>query len=116
MLRILGAAALAAAIAMPMPATAKTCLASYYGDGERLNRHTANGEVFRPGGMTAAHRSYRFNTRLRVCYAKRCVVVRVNDRGPASYTGRCIDLSRGAAGKLGMIRSGTAKVRIQVVR
>jgi rare lipoprotein A len=116
MLRILGTAALAAAIALPLPATAKTCLASYYGGGERLNRHTANGEVFRPNGLTAAHRSHRFGTRVRVSLGKRSVVVRINDRGPAAYTGRCIDLSKGAASKLGMIRRGAAKVTIRPIR
>lgn len=99
-------------------AHAETCVASYYGGGkgERLSRHTANGEVFNHGGMTAAHRSLPFGTRVRVTWKGRSVVVRINDRGPARSTGRCIDLSRGAASRLGMIHSGVARVRVDVVK
>lgn len=97
---------------------AETCMASYYGGGrgERLARHTASGEVFDHRQMTAAHRSLRFGTMVRVTLGSRSVVVRINDRGPARYTGRCIDLSRGAASSLGFIRAGTARVRVDVLR
>ncbi|MND97557.1 RlpA-like protein precursor [compost metagenome] len=64
--------------------------------------------------MTAAHRSLPFGTRVKVTNLnnERSVVVRINDRGPHTR-GRLIDLSRAAAEKLGMIRSGTARVRVQ---
>jgi rare lipoprotein A len=87
-------------------------VASWYGGGERLSRHTASGEVFRPNGLTAAHRHLRFGTLLRVSYAGRAVVVRVNDRGPFA-AGRSLDLSRGAARALQM--RATSRVVCEVV-
>lgn len=87
--------------------------ASFYGHGERLNRHTANGEVFRPRAMTAAHRTLPFGTQVKVLYGGRSVVVRINDRGPASWTNRAIDLSSGAASVLGF--PGTGKVKLIVL-
>jgi rare lipoprotein A len=92
-----------------------TVLASYYGGGERLNAHTSNGERFRAGGLTAAHRSLPFGTMVQVSRAGRSVVVRINDRGPAAYTGRSIDLSRGAAAQIGLIGPGVGPVRIAVL-
>ncbi len=88
--------------------------ASWYGGGERLARHTASGEVFRADGLTAAHRSLPLGTRLVVSANGRSVTVRVNDRGPAKWTGRSLDLSRGAARALGMIGAGTARVSYRV--
>jgi rare lipoprotein A len=87
--------------------------ASFYGGGERLNRFTASGEVFRPLALTCAHRSLPFGTRLRVAWRGRSVVVRVNDRGPALGTGRDVDLSRGAALILGMTQAGVATVTLE---
>lgn len=87
--------------------------ASYYG-AESGNR-TASGERFRPNGLTAAHRTLPFGTRLRVCYRDRCAVVRVNDRGPF-VRGRSLDLSRGAAIRIGMIGMGVATVSVEWVR
>jgi rare lipoprotein A len=95
---------------------AQACTASYYGGGERLSRHTANGERFSPHGLTAAHRTLPFGTRVRVSLGGRSVVVRINDRGPAKWTGRCIDLSKGAARVLGMIPRGVARVQMEVLR
>jgi rare lipoprotein A len=97
-------------------AGAGQCRASWYGGGEYLNRHTANGERFNPRALTAAHRSLPFGTRLRVTYRGRSVVVRVNDRGPAKYTGRCLDLSRSAADAIGMRRAGVGSVTFTVLR
>jgi rare lipoprotein A len=77
-----------------------TANASFYGGGPRRyepNSHTANGELFNMWDMTAAHRSLPMGTRLRLTYAGRSVVVRINDRGPAVWTGRSLDVSRGAA-------------------
>ena len=96
-----------------LPATAGefTALASYYGGHEYLNARTASGERFRASGLTAAHRTLPFGTRLNVCFA-RCVVVRVNDRGPARWTGRDLDLSRGAAGASGLLKAGVGRMRV----
>lgn len=84
-------------------------VASWYQSGRR----TANGEAFRPGGMTAAHRSLPFGTRVRVVHERsgRSVVVRINDRGPFSR-GRVIDLARGPARALGLTGSGVATVAV----
>ena len=96
-------------------AEGRLVVTSWYGGGERLNRRTASGEVFRPHGLTAAHRSLPINTLLAVSYGGRTVIVRVNDRGPHIKTGRSLDLSRGAAAALGFLRQGTARVRIAVI-
>ena len=56
-------------------------VASFYGHGERLARHTASGAVFNPHAYTAAHKTLPFGTHLRVCH-RSCVTVVVNDRGP----------------------------------
>lgn len=94
----------------------KTGVASYYA--HRFHgRRTANGERFNMHAMTAAHKKLKFGTHLKVTNLRngRSVVVRINDRGPYAK-GRIIDLSYSAAKKLGMMRSGTAKVKLQVVR
>ena len=89
--------------------------ASFYGSGFYGN-HTANGEIYRPGTMTAAHRSLPFGTRVRVTNLNngRSTVVRINDRGPY-VGGRIIDLSETAADSIGMIRSGVAPVKIHIL-
>jgi rare lipoprotein A len=63
-----------------------------------------------------AHATLALGTRVRVTSLRngRRVVVRINDRGP-HYAGRLIDLSRAAAAALGMIRPGTARVRVEVL-
>lgn len=87
--------------------------ASFYGLRFK-GRPTASGEIFDPQAMTAAHRTLPFGTRLRVTNTSngRSVVVRINDRGPYAH-GRIIDLSRAAAERLEMIRSGTARVTLE---
>jgi rare lipoprotein A len=74
---------------------------------------TANGERMNPDELTAAHRSLPFGTRVVVENLSngRSVVVRINDRGPF-IGGRIIDLSKAAAASIGMIATGTAKVRV----
>jgi rare lipoprotein A len=87
-------------------------LASFYGKGFD-GRPTANGERFDKNAMTAAHRSLPFNACLRVRNLEngREVKLRVNDRGP--YSGhRILDVSEGAARKLGMIERGVTRVRL----
>lgn len=89
-----------------------TGMASYYWQGRR----TATGERYNPDGLTAAHRSLPFGTRVRVTHLGngRSVDVRINDRGPF-IGGRIIDLSRGAAGVLGMRQQGVARVKVTVL-
>jgi rare lipoprotein A len=87
-------------------------LASYYGKGF-AGRPTANGEIFNPRAMTAAHKKLPFSTCVRVENVAngKEVTVRINDRGP--FVGdRIIDLSEGAAQKLDMLEKGLAKVRL----
>jgi rare lipoprotein A len=80
--------------------------ASWYG-GSFQGRRTASGERFDTNELTAASRTLAFGTRLRVCRSTRCVVVRVNDRGPY-VSSRVLDLSRAARDRLGF--SGVARV------
>lgn len=88
---------------------------SYYAD-QFHGRKTANGERFNMNELTCAHPRIRFNTELKVINLinGKSVNVRVNDRGPY-VDNRIIDLSLAAAKKLDMIRSGTAKLRYEVV-
>lgn len=67
--------------------------------------------------LTAAHRTLPFGTRVKVTNLDngKSVVVRINDRGPFKKS-RIIDLSLGAAKKIGMTAAGTAKVRVEVLR
>ncbi|NNG01513.1 MAG: septal ring lytic transglycosylase RlpA family protein [Desulfobacteraceae bacterium] len=93
----------------------QTGLASYYSS--RLHGcKTASGEYYDETNMTAAHRTYKFGTRLKVTNLSnnRTVIVRVNDRGPF-VKGRIIDLSRKAAEQVGMIKQGVVRVRIEVI-
>lgn len=90
--------------------------ASWYGPGFYGNR-TASGEIYRPGTMTAAHRTLPFGTKVRVTnlWNGRSAVIRINDRGP--FVGhRVIDLGHGAASSLGLTASGIAQVRLEVLR
>lgn len=100
----------------PEVARVKQGTASWYGPGFFGNR-TANGEVFQPGTLTAAHRTLPFGTRVRVTNLNngRSTVVRINDRGPFTG-GRVIDLAHGAAQELGLVSSGLAPVRLEVLR
>ena len=86
--------------------------ASWY----KMGTRTASGEAMNANALAAAHRTLPFGTRVRVenLGNGRSVVVRINDRGPF-VGGRVIDVTRGAAVQLGMIGSGTAKVKVTVV-
>ncbi|MBD2530950.1 septal ring lytic transglycosylase RlpA family protein [Nostoc flagelliforme FACHB-838] len=90
-------------------------IASFYGYDFAGNR-TASGQRFNPEAMTAAHRSLPFGTKVRVTNTRngRSVVLRINDRGPF-IRGRIIDVSTGAARVLGMMGSGIAPVRVEVL-
>ena len=92
-----------------------SAVASYYAE-KYHGRKTSNGEVFNMYDLTAAHKSLPFNTKVKVTNLSngKSVVVRINDRGPF-VKGREIDLSKAAAVKIGMIKSGTAKVSLEIV-
>lgn len=79
-------------------------------------RRTANGETFYNDSLTAAHKTLPFGTIVQVTHLKnkKMVTVRINDRLPSNST-REIDLSQEAAKRLMMIKSGLAKVRIEVI-
>jgi len=102
---------IALTLAVPNAHSATNAVASWYGPGFHGKR-TASGERFNQNDLTAAHRTLRFGTKVRVCRGKRCVVVRINDRGPF-IKGRTIDLSRAAAMAIGL--KGVARVRIEVL-
>lgn len=91
-------------------------VASYYSTGFN-GKKTASGEIFNKNALTAAHREFPFGTILRVTNLSNneSVEVTVNDRGPFKKN-RIIDLSEAAARDIGMIESGTALVRIQVLK
>lgn len=97
-------------------AYAMTGVASWYGPGFYGNL-TANGETYRPGTFTVAHRSLPFGTRVRITNLNngRSAIARVNDRGPY-VGGRIVDLGQGIASHLGVTSSGIADVRIEVLR
>jgi len=101
--------------AAPRVMAVKTGQASWYGPGFYGGR-TANGERLQPGTLTAAHPHLPFGTRVRVTnlWNGRSAVVRINDRGPY-HGGRVIDLAHGAADAIGLISSGVANVKLEVL-
>ena len=102
--------------AHPPTPLATTGSASWYG-WQFHGRATASGEDYDMFALTAAHQSLPFHTVVRVSLVDggSSVEVRINDRGPF-VDDRIIDLSLGAARELGMLRSGVAQVRLQVLR
>ncbi len=93
-----------------------TGYASWYGP--KFNgRRTASGEIFDMNKLTAAHNTLPFGTIVRVTNLRngKSVVVKINDRGPFKKN-RVIDLSYKAAKKIGMIRDGTAPVKITILK
>jgi rare lipoprotein A len=87
-------------------------MASYYWQPQAL----ASGGRFNPNGLTAAHKTLPFGTRVRVTHLGngRSVEVKINDRGPY-VAGRIIDLSRAAAGVIGMTAQGVARVAVEIL-
>jgi peptidoglycan lytic transglycosylase len=87
-------------------------MASFYWQPQAL----ASGGRFNPNAMTAAHKTLPFGTRVRVTHMGngRSVEVKINDRGPY-VAGRIIDLSRAAAGVIGMTAQGVARVAVEVL-
>ena len=104
------ATAVAGLCAFALPSESRsTMLASWYGPGFH-GRLTANGERYNMHGLTAAHKTLPFGTKLEVCYQK-CTTVRINDRGP--FIGaRELDLSYGAAKAVGLVAPGVANVEV----
>ena len=103
--------AIAAAIiaAAPLPAQAgQTAARTFFGMAAYYSGRGA--------GLTAAHKTLPFGTRLRVTNPKngRSVIVTVNDRGPFNR-GRVLDLCTKAARALGMVDQGVARVRAEVL-
>ena len=92
-----------------------TGYASFYAD-DFDGKATANGEIYNMYELTAAHRTYPFNTMIRVVNLanNKTVIVRINDRGPF-VDGRIIDLSLGAAIQLEMDKSGVQEVRLEII-
>lgn len=86
--------------------------ASYYWQPQRL----ATGGWFNPEGITCAHKTLRFGTKVHVTnkHNGKSVVCVVNDRGPY-IKGRVIDLSRGAARKIAMLNAGVVPVKLKVL-
>jgi rare lipoprotein A len=91
-------------------------LASWYGPGFHGGK-TANGERFDSSELTAAHRTLPLPSIVRVTMLStgKQVIVRVNDRGPFAHS-RILDMSRGAAEKIGLLRAGVAKVRVEYMK
>jgi rare lipoprotein A len=87
--------------------------ASWYGP-RFHGKQTANGESYNQMALTAAHKTLPFGTLLRVTNLKNgeSVIVRINDRGPY-IEGRDLDLSKGTAQSLGMIKRGVVKVKVE---
>ncbi|MEM7566325.1 MAG: septal ring lytic transglycosylase RlpA family protein [Pseudomonadota bacterium] len=103
----------AAAFSLSLSAASADVIQSGKASWYKMGHTTANGESYDPDGLTAAHRTLPFNTRVKVRdrSSGREVVVRINDRGP--FVGnRVIDLSRGAAREIGMINKGITSVDI----
>ena len=84
-------------------------VATWYMHGTR----TANGERFDPNGMTTAHKTLPFGTKLRLTNGDRSVIVRVNDRGPFVKS-RDLDLARGAAQALNCL--GVCRLKVEEIK
>ena len=92
-------------------------LATWYG-GKHHGGPTASGERFDKRALTAAHRTLRMNTRVRVTNRKngKSVVLRINDRGPYGNAKRIIDVSEKAAEILDMVEAGVVPVKVEVLK
>ncbi|WP_194972428.1 septal ring lytic transglycosylase RlpA family protein [Aquiflexum lacus] len=101
------------ALASCSPKTVQTGNASFYHD-KYHGRQTANGEIYRKGKLTAAHKTLPFGTKVKVTNLQngKKVKVRINDRGP--FVGeRIIDLSKKAARRIDLLDAGVASVEIK---
>lgn len=98
------------------PVAVLTGKASYY-YGRWIGRLTANGETYRAGDVTAAHKTLPFHTMVRVTNLKngKSVIVRINNRGPY-VKGRILDLSLVAAQRIEMTKAGVVPVKAEILR
>ena len=101
---------------LPSPDEVQVGFATWYGRAF-AGRRTASGERFDPARMTAAHRTLPFGTWVEVTRVdtRASVRVRVTDRGPWGHEDRIIDLSQGAAAKIGLTKVGMTRVEVRVV-
>lgn len=92
-----------------------TMKASWYGP-KFHGKLTANGEIYDQMALTAAHKSLKFGTLLKVTNPRngKSVILRINDRGPY-INNRELDLSKGAAIELGLIEKGVARVKVEEI-
>jgi len=90
----------------------RTAVASWYGPGF-AGRRTSNGEIYNPEGLTAASKTLPIGSHVRVMNPDtgKSVVVRINDRGPY-VRGRSLDLSHGAAQRIGLTGKGVGRVQV----
>ena len=90
-------------------------VASYYSD-KFIGKKTANGEIFSQEKLTAAHNSLPLGTYIKVTNLRnhKSVKVKINDRLHRRNK-RLVDLSKAAARKLGFMRSGITRVKVQVI-
>lgn len=97
----------------PKPVSTQHGKASYYWEPQP----TASGERFNPRRLTAAHKTLPMHSVVRVVNLRnnKSVVVRINDRGPY-IRGRIIDLSKAAAERIDMVKSGVVPVRVEVLK
>ena len=109
-----GIALLALTILIPSTASAESCIASVYTTRENGTR-TASGIPFSDHGMTIAHKTLKFGTKVRITnkHNGKSAIFTVSDRGPFRV-GRCADLSLAGARALGF--DGLAPVTVEVVR
>jgi len=91
-------------------------VASWYGPGFH-GRITANGEIYNQFDLTAAHKSLKFGTLLRLTNLQnnKSIIVRINDRGPY-IEGRELDLSYASARALGIVKPGVKKLKVELVQ
>jgi rare lipoprotein A len=94
----------------------ETGIASYYSD-KFVGRKCTSGEIFKQESLTAAHKTLKFGTMVRVTNLKNdsCVIVKINDRMPKSSK-RSIDLTKKAARQLNFISKGLTRVKIEVLK
>lgn len=93
-----------------------TMKASWYGPGFH-GRKTANGELYDQMSYTAAHKSLKFGTLLKITNLRnnKSVVVRINDRGPY-VEGRDLDLSKASALALGIVKRGVVRIKVEEIK
>ncbi|MBL1154791.1 MAG: septal ring lytic transglycosylase RlpA family protein [Ignavibacteriota bacterium] len=93
-----------------------TMKASWYGPGFH-GKKTANGEIYDQMSFTAAHKSLKFGTLLKITNPKngKSVIIRINDRGPY-ISGRDLDLSKAAALELGLMRNGVGRMKVEEIK